>query len=120
MAISTSAFQVPVTYRITKDDDAEATARNNVTGTPGTVYSVEVIGISGGDVYLKMYDSTSTVVGTTVPYMVLFCRQNTRYTCHIPNGLSFASGISFAGTTEAGVAGTTNPGSSVIVHVVST
>ena len=120
MGISTTAFSVPVTYRITKDDDTEATARNNATGSSGTLYSVEVIGIGGADVYLKIYDSISTTTGTTVPYLILFCRQNTRYTCHIPSGLTFSSGISFACTTEAGVAGTSSPGSSVIVHIVST
>ena len=119
MAITTTAFNIPLTYRTTVDTDCEGVAENNVTGSAATLYSVEIVGI-GADVYLRLYDTDAATTGTTVPYLILFCRQNTRYTCHIPGGLSFSAGLSLACTTDIGGSGLTSPGSSVVVRLVTT
>jgi len=71
-------------------------------------------------VYLKLYDATGSVtIGTTAPTLIFRADAAQKDTCVFPTGLTFANGFTHACVTEPGTAGTTNPGSAVIVRYVT-
>lgn len=103
MAITVSDYAVALPYVITDDTDADMTGIANVRGTSCTLHAIEISGNSAGSGYLRVMDSTSVVPGTTVPKLVIYCKTNTDFTLHIPDGLSFSSGISYTYGDAGGV-----------------
>jgi len=124
MAITSSKQTVPLTYHSTIESDATSTAANHVTGTNSTLYAVTIDNDlnAGTIVFLKIYDSTSATVGTDAPYLTLPADADEKnITYHIPQGLTFTTGISLACVTDGGGdAGTTSPTSDVIVRLLHT
>ena len=105
MARSGTDFSLSLPYSIFEDTDADMTGVPDIRGTACTLYAIEVSDNSAGSGYLRIMDSTSVVPGTTVPKLVIYCKQNTEMTVHIPNGLSFTAGISYTYGDAGGVAG---------------
>ena len=71
------------------------------------------------DVYVKLYDHAGPTVGTTAPDLVFLVKQGVRRQLGLPEGVLFATAISLATVTAGGTAGTTSPGSSVIVRILA-
>tara|TARA_R110002020_G_scaffold21899_1_gene74333 strand:+ start:1930 stop:2298 length:369 start_codon:yes stop_codon:yes gene_type:complete len=122
MAVTVTDFSIPTPYKVIHDTDVSNTAVENATGAAGTLHAIEV---SHGNYtgYLKIYDTTACVTGTTVPTIILFVPGNADFTLHIPEGYAFTNGISYAFTQTAGVAGTTygdNGSNAVIMRIVTT
>ena len=70
---------------------------------------------------MKFYDATSITVGGTAPALIFRAAATVRLNAIIPDGLAFSSGISMAATNnEPGTPGTTDPGSAVVVRIVTT
>ena len=120
MALSVSDQVSPVGSKLIVDTDANATARNDVTGTSGTIYQVDVDNEANSDnpVYFKIYDNASPTVGTTSPDHIFKVLVNQRRNIAIPEGLDFTN-LSYCAVVSGGTAGTTAPTSAVVVRMVT-
>lgn len=86
-----------------------------------TIYEIEIDNTANAaqDNYVKFWNTAGAVtVGTTVPDMVIEVRQGVKRSIVIPDGLAYETGLSVACVTTGGTAGTTSPGSSVVVKIV--
>jgi hypothetical protein len=95
-----------------------------VKGSSAIVYYVYIDNtLNGAPSYVKLYNLAggSVTVGTTVPDMVLIAPANARITQNFfttaSPGVVFGTALSAACTTAGGTAGSTSPGSSVIVTI---
>ena len=122
MAITSSKQNIPLTYHVTIQTDCDATMANNITGTNSTLYAIEIDNdANAGEInYIKLYDATSATIASDDPYLSLQVDADEKnITYHIPQGLTFTNGICLAGVSDGGgTAGTTNPGSSVVVRLI--
>lgn len=100
---------------------AASTNATSLKASAGTVYSVTASNVNAAIRYLKFYNKASApTVGTDTPVYVFPIPGNTAgagITHSFPVGLNFSTGIAWALTVEATVAGTT--GVSASEHVVS-
>lgn len=91
-----------------QDTDANKTPINDITGKAGALYYLSVTnGWSSSSVYFKLYDSTSAVLGTTLPILVMKVSASTTERAVIPDGMAYVNGLSYcisdgAGTGAAG------------------
>ena len=116
---SSSSFS----YKIAVDTDLEADAKVNIFGSGATVRSIDVDNAANGSqvVYLKLYDSGSTVTpGTSAPDYQFRIAGGARLMFVLPGGVSFAGGLTMNCSTTAGTSGdtTTDPTNGVIVNLV--
>tara|TARA_R100001594_G_scaffold42658_5_gene74835 strand:- start:852 stop:1247 length:396 start_codon:yes stop_codon:yes gene_type:complete len=93
----------------------------------GTLYKVEIINPNATAVYVKLYDSTSTVnIGgdaPTSPEWVFMCPGNATRVYSNPSGTSYGTGLKAACVTTAGsasgsVAASTAPTDSVTYRIL--
>ena len=108
-----------LTTNVVEDPLVNETPQNDVApgGGAGVIYSVQVNNTAnaGQDVYLKMYNHAGPTVGTTAADL-LFKGPAGKTKCYnIPQGIAFATAISYACVTTADTAGTTNPTNAVAV-----
>lgn len=92
--------------RVTALDNAATTAN----ASAGSVKQVRLENGSGTqDVYFKAYNNAAPTIGTTAPNVQYKGKAGkiTEVTC--VQGMAFGTAITFAGVTEKGTAGTTNP-----------
>lgn len=95
--------------------DAYTAASRNVFGGSITVYSVSVKNDSGNLAYVKLYaNRVEFAQGSTTtlrdPVMVLPITNSGYYTVTIPEGYTFANGLTVRATAGAANADTTDPG----------
>jgi len=86
-----------------------------------TIYEIEIDNTANAaeDNYVKFYNTAGAVtVGTTTPDMIIEVRQGVKRSVVIPDGLVFETGLAVATVTAGGTAGTTSPGSAVVVKIV--
>ena len=84
-------------------------AQAHVTGAAATLYAVMIDCTENTDasVYVKLKDATSiATVSTCQPDTQFFCPAGETMQYTIPGGLTYAAGISYYVTTDAGVGGT--------------
>jgi len=120
MTLSVSTQVSPVGSKLIKNTDVGATASNDVTGTSGTIYTIEIDNTANGvdAAHFKIYDNASPTIGTTVPDWEFKIAVNQKRNIVCPGGLDFTN-LSFACVTAGGTAGTTAPTSAVIVNLVT-
>ena len=120
MAVQKQNLDLTSSLTIIRDTDSDATSEDNVNSGAAVLYllSVNNSANSGTRVHLKMYDATSATIGTTAPDMIIGVPGGATVTMSVPEGLSFATGLSYATVTEAGTAGTTSPTGNVSVVLV--
>lgn len=121
MTLSVSTQASPVGAKLIVQTDADETANNDVTGTSGSIYMIEIDNEGNADnaAYLKLYDNASPTIGTTSPDWVFKVAVNQKRSIVVPSGLDFTN-LSFACVISGGTAGTTGPTSAVIVKIVTT
>jgi len=120
MAISNISLGLISGAKLFQDTDNESTAVS-VQAASTTIYEIEIDNTANAaqDNYVKFYNTAGAVtVGTTAPDMIIEVRQGVKRSIVIPDGLVYESGLVIATVTAGGTAGTTSPGSSVIVKVV--
>ena len=118
MALSVSTQVSPVGSKLVVETSAGATADNNVLGTAGVIYMIDVDNASNGAAsYLKVYDNAAPVVGTTPPDLIVRVAAGVRRSLVVPEGMAYAA-VSFACVTAGGTAGTTAPTAAVTVRMV--
>lgn len=128
MALTTTSFSVPLSYKLTVNTDTDTGTANagyaNVTGTTGTLYGVEIDNSGVGQItYVKLYDSTSVTMGTDRNMIGFRVDASSRLNVFIPGGIAFSSGITMGATNHAdgaGTAGTTDPSAAVTVRLITT
>lgn len=112
----------PLAQRLVQETVANATSKNNVTGTTGVIYMIDVDNTANVTaVYLKIWDSVGPTVGTTPADWVFKIAASVRTVLSIPTaGLPFAIGLSFAVVTGADQGNAGNPASAVLVRMATT
>lgn len=118
-AVTTTTFGTPLAAKLVVDSDCDSTAENDVFVGAVTIRLVDVDNSNNAAVtYVKLWNALSPTVGTTAPDMILMCPASVRRVFAFPDGISFGTGLSFAGLTTAGTAGTTSPTSNVTVKIL--
>lgn len=122
MALSIAASS-RFSYKMAVETDLEADPKVNIFGGGVTLYSIEFDNTNNGSqvVYLKLYDSSSTITaGTSAPDYQFRAAGGARIMIQLPTGIEFKNGLSFLCSTTAGTAGdiTTDPTSAVLVNLV--
>lgn len=119
-AVTVTPQSSPVAAKLIVDTDADGTAENNMTGTTGSIYMIDVDNSANGAAsYLKLYDAAAPTIGTTAPDWIFKIAASTRSVIGCPGGLAFGTAISMACVTAGGTAGTTNPTSNVIARLMT-
>lgn len=120
MALSVSTQVNPIATRLVEQTAAGASANTNVVGAPCTLYTVDVDNTANvAAVYVKLYDSAAPTVGTTNPDVVLLLPAGERRQYVMPEGVAFATALSFACVTAGGTPGTVSPTNPVIVRILA-
>ena len=97
---------------------AGSTNATSVKGSAGKVYGIQVNNANAAVRYLKLYDkATAPTVGSDTPVKTIMIPAGGTVVISSALGIAFASGIGFALTTEATVAGST--GVSASEHIVN-
>ena len=105
MALSISEKTNTMDKKLVFDQDAGA-MKNNTTGGPGRLYSLEVVAGSVA-VYIKLFDSISATIGVTPATMVLYVPANKTRSFVYPDGIQFTQGFSHCAVTAAAEDSTT-------------
>ena len=105
--------------KFVSDSSANAVIDANVTGGASNIFYVEIDNTANSAAsYLKLYDNANVTVGTTAPNMVLRCAASKKQYFVTPQGVAFASALSYACTTTGGTGGTSSPQNAVIVKMI--
>jgi hypothetical protein len=89
-------------------DDACGAMKNNTTGGPGKLYSLEVVA-GANAVYVKLFDSISATIGVTPATMVVYVPANKTRSFVYPDGIQFTQGFSHCCVAAAAEDHTTLP-----------
>ena len=107
------------------DESLGASSQDNITGTTGSVYMVQIDATAGSPTtsepacYVKIVDATSATVGTTSADMILYAPIGKITSYVINGGWAYSTGLSIWAVTSAAVSGNVSPTSSVKVTVFS-
>tara|TARA_R100000479_G_scaffold175850_1_gene128011 strand:+ start:1346 stop:1720 length:375 start_codon:yes stop_codon:yes gene_type:complete len=103
MAITITQLSTQFIDIMTSDTDVDDTVRIDITQQPSTIHFIEVInGISSTAIWLKLFDTTEVTLGTTQPQFIMKVAAGATEQLVIPDGMAFASGISYAATNTSG------------------
>src|SRR3990167_3473614 len=119
-AVTVSPQSNQIATKLIYDADVNATGENDMTGTSGILYMVDIDNTANGAAsYIKLYDALSPTIGTTAPDWIFKVAASVRRVLAITEGFAFTN-LSMAGLTAGGTAGTTGPTSDVAVGVFET
>tara|TARA_R100000234_G_C4961485_1_gene161987 strand:+ start:576 stop:950 length:375 start_codon:yes stop_codon:yes gene_type:complete len=103
MAITITQLSTQFIDIMTSDTDVDDTVRIDITQQPSTIHFIEVInGISSTAIWLKLFDTTEVTLGTTQPVFIMKVAASATEQLVIPDGMAFASAISYAATNTSG------------------
>ena len=106
--------------RIVQETVSNATAQDNITGSSGTWYNLDVDNsASSADVYVKLYNNNAPIVGVTEPDWVFKVVASTRLVISSPQGFAFSNGLSLASVTTPGKGGVVNPVSPPVIRIIA-
>lgn len=117
MAISVQPLTLFSSLKAVRDTDADATVEANVNAGAATIYIIVVDNTANAaqKVYLRLWNVLAPTNGTTDPDIIVMVPAGVSRTVYLMEGMSFATGLSFACVTQAGTAGATSPTSDVPV-----
>lgn len=119
-AVTVSPQSNPVAAKLVVDADADGTAENDMTGTTGSIFLVDVDNTANAAAsFVKLYDAAAPTVGTTAPDWIFKIPASVRRVFACTEGVAFATALSMACVTAGGTAGATGPTSSVIVRLLT-
>ena len=100
----------------------DATANSTVEdakASGGNLYQVYINNGHNAQVYVKCWQvaSGSVTLGSTAPALIFPCPASVSRQYNFPDGLAFSTALSFACVDSPGTAGTTSPGSTVLVRI---
>lgn len=118
-AVTVTPQNNPVAARLVVNTDVDETSDDNMTGTTGSIYVVDVDNTANAAAsFVKIYDAASPTVGTTAPDWVFKVPASVRRIFACTDGVAFATALSIACVTTGGTAGTTGPTSAVTVRIL--
>ena len=108
------------TYKIVNDTDSDENAETDVTGTSGSIYSIDITNTAGTHTSYMKFKLTSgeTTVGTTEPDMMILCGPSTSERYYFPEGLAFEQ-LTFWTTRNPTTADTTAPNTTTVTILCS-
>jgi hypothetical protein len=122
MALTVSDVSIPLVHKIIEDTDSNSTAQENVAGTSGALYSIDIDNTANGAAsYVKLHDGLpdgGIVVGTTEPDWIFRVGASTTANYLIPDGIPFSTALNMWTVIEDGTGGTTSPSSAVTVQLL--
>ena len=123
MAITIQPLTLDAAEKIISDADVDETAEVDVNhGAAKIVALVLDNTANSATTYLKLYNTATVTVGTTVPDLVLMVLASVTRTMVIKSrsyaGLYFDTALTLAAVTAGGTAGTTGPTSAALLDVV--
>lgn len=105
-------------YKV-EDTDVDGTSVDSVLTAATTIYMVKVDNtLNSAASYFKMYNNAAPTVGTTAPDVIIPVPAYKTATLVVPEGMAFATDLSYACVTTAGTAGTTDPTNAVKLEMV--
>ena len=124
MALKVSGFSsAALDYKIINFDNTStptAAIQENVTGTSGRFYSIEIDNKSGDYVFARLYDGSAPTLGTTAPHWTFGVPNATVKRFEIPGGAPFATALNLWTTRNTDVKDTTVPASNGCIITVIT
>ena len=103
MAITITQLSTQFIDIMMSDTDVDDTVRVDITQQPSTVHYVELVnGIGSTAIWLKLFDTTEVALGTTQPVFIMKVAASATERLVIPDGMAFASGISYCATNTSG------------------
>src|SRR5574341_876168 len=120
MAVTKQDMDLTTGLTIVRDTDADATGEMYMNSGAATLWLVSIDNTANASAksYFKLWNATAPTVGTTAPDMIIPAPGGATVTLAIPEGLSFATGISAACVTAGGTGGITGPTSDVVTILV--
>lgn len=120
MALQIAGSHGQIPNEIIIDTDLLVGPVNDVTGTSGTFYLIDVNNARGQVMYLKLYDAATATAGTTVPDWIFEIPNGTRRIFSFPDGISFTN-LTYSSVQEDGTGGTTalSGGSAATLYIVT-
>lgn len=99
-------------------DTSNGATAVNVKASSTVVYGLELDNTANAAAtYLRIYNTTSPTVGTTVPDWIIMVPASVSRTITIVAGLTFGTGLSISSGTSAALATTTAPSSAFAVKI---
>ena len=119
MALSISDQANGLSYRLLFETDSQSsTPVVNATGTSGSLYSIHADNAVAASLWLKVYDGTGLVVGTTPSSMTLELPASGEISITFPGGWPYTT-LSFWVGTAATETNSADPGSAVKLALVT-
>jgi|TARA_R100001443_G_scaffold29830_4_gene43132 hypothetical protein len=113
---SSGALAYKIVYL--NNDTPVATIQENVTGTSGHLYSVNIHNSAGSAVHVKLSDGAAPELGTTAPQWIFKCHAQERLKIDIPSGVPFSTALNLWTTLLPDSDDTTVPAGTVTVTLV--
>ena len=119
MAVQKSPITPTSNLQVVHDTDSDGTSESDIGPGASTLYIVKIDNTANASAasFLKLYNAAAPTIGTTAPDMIIRAAGGATVSLEIPEGISFATAISFATVTAGGTGGITNPTSDVIVDL---
>ena len=117
MTFKATGFHDALDYKIVHESAATNSDYQNVTTSPGTLYSCLAVNSTGTAGYIKIFDSANAVGGTTQPILVFRIGASATELYEIPGGLSFTN-LSFTATLNQRPLDDTAPAATIDVKLV--
>ena len=108
MAFVTTKFDKAVDYKIAYHSQITAAVTENLTGGPGTFYSIKIQHGNDAAVYVKASNAYTATAGSTAPDWVFSCPAASTYFYEIPGGIAFDA-LSVWATETAAENNSANP-----------
>jgi len=115
------ASQTPLSYLVVKDKPTTATSLNNilatasqlVSGSPGNMYSIQIIQVGGsGTSYVKFYNSASaSSASSPIATLAVHKDSSTSIVCN----MNFSNALCVRATDQWAVSDNTNPSGTIVI-----
>lgn len=120
MAVTRSYSNDQLTHFALRDGAVTEAPISNVCGGPCTVYSMEIHNSgTGGLRYFKIWDHLEPEVGVTIPDFVFEVANDFKHIVTFPEGIPFATGLSYACTLTGADNNTGAPGATILISMVA-
>ena len=117
MAFKATGFHDAVSYKIIHESAATNNDYQNVTTSPGSLYSIKAYNSNSTDAYLKFFDTANALGGQSDPILVLRVTGSATEIYEIPGGLAFDN-LSFTATLNKNPGDDTSPAATLDVKLV--
>ena len=118
MAVTLTKQSSPLGSNLVRDSTC-GDVQENVTGTSGVLYSIEINNEGSQDVYFKLANASSATIGSTAATIVIYVPATKRRSIVFPKGITFSVGFTHWCTTGAAEASTTTASSKPDVYYVT-